>query len=805
MLYFDAMSDAVIAGAQDCAILEFDKIVNATLALCASTMGREWIARRRPTADLRLLDRRRDELAEMLTVLRSGTFPSLGLPDLRPSLEKAAREGSFLDAPEFLIVLEFLTGIDTLLRFTKVSNVACPHLEEYFENLSAAYPLRSALQHAITPEGDVADNASPELARIRGEKRRVRDRIVGRLERLLASRVSDPSRTDDIITLRNDRFVIPMREGDPAANDGIIQDRSGSGATLFVEPMGVVEHNNALRRLDMEEGREVERILRELSDILRAHRDALADDVDAIGALDAIAALARLCLKIDGVVAERRDEASLRLVDARHPLLVLKSLSLHPDQRFPIVPMTVELGDHHTTIIITGPNTGGKTVALKSIGLLTLMAQAGWPVPAREGTTLGVFDCVIADIGDEQSIESSLSTFSSHLSRIGDALHRATSHTLVLLDELGAGTDPKEGAALGESIVSTLTERGTRLVVTTHHTALKTLAQHDARIENASLLFDSKTLSPSYEFRVGLPGASYAIDIARRLGLPEDVVARASSLLGEQEKDLSAMLKELDERLESLRKRESEAERHRMSASELEEFYRGQMKKFEAKESERKKEALAEAERIVTGTRREMERLVREIRESQADAQRVKAAHKEISERLSEISRTKEEMIALPPEPATGPLAIGDTVWIDVFEQEGELADIDDGRGKVKVRVRNFLYNLDRSAIRKVQSAAAAPAKPRMTVPALFPPDVGGELSLRGYTVDEALQRLDHYLDDARLAGLTEVRIVHGRGEGILRRAVGDYLGRDARVAARRSGHWNEGADGVTITTLHPL
>lgn len=808
------MPDGAIATRQVQTILEFEKIVAATEGLCLTPMGKESLRKRTPTSDTHVLDRYRDESSEMLNVLRAGDgFPIVRVPDIRPHIESAGLEGSFLDPAAFLEIGEFLAAIDGLLRFSRVSETAFPRLEAYLEGLSAVYPLRMAIDRAITPDADVKDSASPELSRLRKDKRGARDAVVTRLERILSKRDTDPTRMDDLITLRNDRFVIPMREGDPAANNGVIQDRSSSGATLFVEPMNVVELNNRLRRLTMEEAREIQRILRELTDLARDNRFALIDDVAIYGDLDAIHALGRFGINTDGNVVPRVDSADLELKEARHPLLVLQAREWRQkfpnDPPSPVVPMDISLGESTSTIIITGPNTGGKTVALKTIGVLTLMAQSGWPIPARESSRVGVFNRVVADIGDEQSIEASLSTFSSHLTRISDALRLADDCTLVLLDELGAGTDPKEGAALGEAIVSELTERGARLVVTTHHTALKTLAQHDSRIENAALQFDPETLSPTYHFRVGLPGASYAIDIARRLGLPETVTKRAESLLDEQEKDLSRLLMDLDERLSSIRDREAELDKSSKAAAALEDLFRARVARLEQMEAERKSEALAEAESIVHNTRREMERLVREIRESQAERQRVKESHHVIADTVRKIKKQK-DAIAPPegPRKIAGPLSVGDRVWIETFKREGDVVSIDDDREQVKVQLGDFMYTMDRAAVDRIETKPdndkPSRGKVRSSGYVEMSSDVGPEVSLRGLSAEDALDVLDRYLDEARLAGWQEVRIVHGKGEGILRRAVNEFLTRDRRVHEKRLGHWNEGGDGVTLAKLIP-
>ncbi len=802
--YIPRMTDSCVANRHTLSVLEFDKVVDATAGFCLTPMGGERIRSRKPSADRDWLDARCAELREMMKLIMVAGFPMQRVPDIRPLIEKSALEGAFLDPAELLQVGEFLSGVDTLLGFAKSSRETAPLLEEYLESLSGVYPLRVAISKAITPEGEVSDSASPELSKIRREKRGARDAVVARLERILAQRKSDPSRMDDLITLRNDRFVIPVREGDPSASEGIIQDRSSSGATLYVEPMQVVEFNNRLQRLGLEEAREVRRILLAMTEQMRENRDALLDDVDSIGSLDAIHALARFGLHVDGLVPDRVESASITLREARHPLLVLKQARLPREERTPVVPMSVAIGEKYSAIIVTGPNTGGKTVSLKTIGLLTLMAQAGWPLPCKDGTSVGLFEHVIADIGDEQSIESSLSTFSSHLMRINDALERANDRTLVLLDELGAGTDPKEGAALGEAIISELTNRGTRLVVTTHHSALKTLSQHDPRIENASLVFDVKTLSPTYQFRVGLPGASYAIDIARRLGVSDTVIEKAMTLVDAQERDLTLLLNELDERLETIRIQQGELEQKRRAAESLEALYKSRVDSLEKSASERKSEALAEAERIVETTRREMEKVVREIRESHAEKERVRESHHIIADRLEEIREQKRELVAslAEPEEVSGPIEVGDKVWVEAFKKEGEVADIDSQRGKLKIRIGQFLYTLDRSAVTKVKGESTAPLKLVPKVRIQTTAEIGPELSLRGESAEDAIILLDRYLDDAIFAGWQEVRIVHGKGEGILRRAVTEFLARDKRVESKRLGQWNEGAEGVTIAKL---
>jgi len=786
-------------------ILEFDKIIESIAGSCLTAMGREVVLASRPGSEFGPIKKNLAEAKEMIDVLaEEGNFPLGRTPDIRPAILKTSLEGIFLEPKELLAVAEFLEMSQSLMKFSRISEEKYPLLEEHLSRLVSGFALVKKIRSTIDEDGEVRDNASPELRKLRGEKRAVRDAIIDRLKKILAKKNPDPAWQEDVITLRNDRFVIPVRASDLSPRDGVIQDRSSTGQTLFVEPFKVIELNNRLRQVLIEERREIERILRSITRMVKSEAEPLTENVRVVGILDSLHARALWARTTEARVTELVDRPQLSISNGRHPLLVLKALE--DGQENQVVPITVRLGESFIALVVTGPNTGGKTVSLKTVGLLTLMTQAGLPIPAGDGTVMGVFTSVFADIGDEQSIESSLSTFSSHVRQIRHALEKADLRSLVLLDELGAGTDPREGAALGEAIIASLVEKGARVMCTTHYTALKALSQNSTQIENAAVEFDKETLKPTYRLHLGIPGASYAIDIARRLGMPERITARANELLAGQELNLTKLLSELEESLRKVRQQEQELTHRHQIAEELERFLKDRTETIKQAEKKFKSEALAESEKIIHETKREMERLVREIRETQAGKELVKKAHRQLAQKAKETRARIEELKEPPsvvPQAVTGPIKKGDRVWVEAFKKEGEVTDLFPDRQIVRLRIGNILYTIDEAHCQKI--AAAEPRETEVRPSAVHyevSTDVSSEISLRGLTAEDALLTLDKYLDEAILAGWQEVRIIHGKGEGILRRAVNDMLAADKRVVSQRVGEWNEGDLGVTIARL---
>jgi len=788
-------------------ILEFDKIIESMAGRCLTAMGREVTLTRRPDNEFQRIRKSLAEVKEMIDVLtEEGDFPLGRAPDIRPAILKTSLEGIFLEPKELLAIAEFLEMVQGLMKFSKVSVEKYSLLEEHLGRLTSGFALVKRIHTTIDEDGEVRDNASPELRKLRGEKRAVRDSIVSRLEKIIAKKNPDPAWQEDIITLRNDRFVIPVRAGDLSPRDGVIQDRSSTGQTLFIEPFKVIELNNRLRQVLIEERREVERILRSVTRMVRNETESLTENVRVVGILDSLYARALWARATRSRIAELVDRPQFSIQNGRHPLLVLQAIEAGADQENRVIPITVRLGESFIALVVTGPNTGGKTVSLKTVGLLTLMTQAGLPIPAGDGTVMGTFASVFADIGDEQSIESSLSTFSSHVRQIRHAVEKAERRSLVLLDELGAGTDPREGAALGEAIITSLIEKGARVMCTTHYTALKALSQNNPQIENAAVEFDKETLNPTYRLHLGIPGASYAIDIARRLGMPEKITQKADALLGEQELNLTRLLSELEESLRNARRQEEELAHRRHATEELERQLKDRMATLRQAEKEFKSKALVESEKIILATKREMERLVKEIRETQADRELVKKAHHQLAQKVKEVRGKIEEFkepSPPPPRVASGPIEKGDRVWVELFRKEGEVIDLFPDKQTVKLRLGNLLYTIDEAHCRKIEAAEPPPREVR-PAPIRYEvtSDVGPEISLRGMTAEDALEALDKYLDEALMAGWEEVRIVHGKGEGILRRAVGEMLKSDKRILSQRMGEWNEGDLGVTIARL---
>ncbi len=697
------------------------------------------------------------------------------------------------------------------LRQTVVRQEArFPRLAAIAARLEPCPDLVEAIERVLDERGEVRDDASPALARIRSELRTVHDRLITRLQRIISSPETASFLQEPIITMREGRYVVPLKADFKGRIRGIVHDRSASGATLFIEPLSVVELGNTWRELQVAEEQEIRRILADLSARVAARGAEILETVDALADLDLAFAKARYADELDAVepammdgdvrsaarsAAECRDR--LRLLRARHPLLDPAT----------VVPIDVILDGETHVLVITGPNTGGKTVTLKTVGLLALMAQAGLHIPADENSALPVFAAVYADIGDEQSIEQSLSTFSAHLTNILSFIHRADEHSLVLLDELGAGTDPAEGSALARALLETFRQRGAVTLVATHYPELKAYAQLTPGVCNACVEFDPETLRPTYRLTIGIPGRSNALAIARRLGLDEEIVRRAEGLLSPQERQTEHLLADLHRlRLEAARARD-EAYAARAEVQRLTEELRRRLARIDEERAAILEEARRQAQE-------ELERLQEEARALRQAWRRINLAPPvaqdlscasypppTIAEAEAELDRLAAEVAeSFPvPEPLlpTGPLRPGDTVWVKSLRAVGELRALADDEAEVQVgllRVRVPARELERRA---PPERAVEPAGVRYA-----PPTVPLRLDLRGQTVEEALESLDRYLDAAALAGLPWAHIVHGKGTGALRQAVRDFLRRHPLVRSYRSGEEGEGGDGVTVVVL---
>ena len=668
-----------------------------------------------------------------------------------------------------------------------------------FASLTPNRYLEERISGSILSEDEIADAASPELADIRRHMRIQSAKIKESLQKLITSPSYSKFLRDPIITLRQDRYVVPVKAEYKNEIPGLIHDVSSTGSTFFVEPMSSVNANNALRELLLREKKEIERILAELSAEAANHKETISQDYSLLVQLDAIFARAKLSFRMKAAAPEILEDGSLDLRQARHPLIDAKT----------VVPISVHLGKEFDTLIITGPNTGGKTVTLKTIGLLTLMAECGLHVPAAEGSKLSVFDSVLADIGDEQSIEQSLSTFSSHMKNIVQLVDQCDERSLVLFDELGAGTDPAEGAALAISLIEFCRGRGCRVAATTHYAELKVYAMRTAGVINAACEFNVETLKPTYKLLIGVPGKSNAFAISRRLGLPEEIISRARNTVSQNDLDFEEVLDQLEQQRQQMEAARIEAERLQQETlrtrQKSEEYYAQIKKEKERAEAQARKEAqmiLDEARRTANAVYEELKALRKQMKDT-ADAQGVNARQAELRKQLNEAeARLAPQKAAVERPKPSREIRAGDTVELLKLGTKATVLAVNaDGSyqlqaGIMKVNVKPdevYLLENESAEIKKFIDKTRREFKNTSQSP---------ELDLRGMDSLEATAVLTNFLDNAFMANLTQVRIIHGKGTGVLRKAVQEELKRNKHVKRYRLGVYGEGEDGVTIAEL---
>ena len=789
-------------------ILEYFKILDQLAEHASFSAGTELALSLRPSADPASVQRSIQETTEAKALL--STQPQLGprgAHDLRPLVKRAALGGVLLPR-ELLAVSATLIGARTLRQALVRRADECPLLAARARGLRTLPGLVEEIARCLDDEGRVLDSASTTLARLRRDSRTARERVMRLLRRIITSGENARFLQELIVTERNLRYVIPLKAEFKGRIPGIIHDQSASGATLFIEPLATIELNNQWHQLQLEEQREIERILTELSGLVASEAEALIHDVVVLAELDLALAKARYSFELRGVpaalfgnrwpVAGRGAELEasqhpLNLIRARHPLL----------PRETVVPIDVYAGGDNTILLVTGPNTGGKTVSLKTVGLLAAMSQAGMHIPASDGSHLPVFTGIYADIGDEQSIEQSLSTFSSHMGHIIDILHRADSASLVLLDEMGAGTDPVEGAALAQALIGQLIKQGCLVMGATHHPQLKLFAFNTPGVQNASVDFDAETLSPTYHLTIGPPGRSNAFAIARRLGLAEEIIERAQSLVSPDDLQADALLGSIREANEAASTARRDAEESLARVQEME----GELRVKLANIDETRRQI---SDRAREEGRQELEKLRAEIEHLRGDLARRGSTRESLQEAERTIDRLYERVVPLPPifEPSPPPtgnlkadgLKVGDMVYIEDLGQTAELLSISGTDAELLAggfRLRTRLSNLEfRSRPEEAEPSQTRPVLPPMVE------SPGIELHIRGLRAEEVAPRLERYLDTAYLAGLPWVHIVHGKGLGVLKEVVRDLLKDHPLVDSFRPGELAEGGDGVTVVHL---
>lgn len=780
--------------------LEYRKILNTLTQYTQTSMGSARAEQLMPETDLEAV---KDLLAatdQAYTVDRLKGNPSFrGITDINDAL-KRARIGGTLNPHELLATSNTIHGSRRIKRF-----IAAIHEDEKIEILynlsdliSEQKPLEDAIRLCIDDAAEVLDSASAELSQIRRELRGGEVRIREKLESMIRSQSVAKMLQDQLITIRGDRFVIPVKAEYRSHFGGIVHDQSGSGATLFIEPESIVAMNNKLRETRMREEREIEVILQKLTAQVGEQAELLSIDLDLIGQLDFIFAKARLAHVMKASLPRMNDRGYIKLRKGRHPLIPA-------DQ---VVPLDVELGNSYTSIIVTGPNTGGKTVTLKTIGLLNLMAMSGLFIPAEEGSQMCVFDAIYADIGDEQSIEQSLSTFSSHMTNIIRILSQMTPKSLVLLDEVGAGTDPAEGSALAISILEHIHRMGCRMIATTHYSELKAYAYERKGVINASMEFDINTLSPTYRLLVGVPGRSNAFAIAERLGLPGSILEFARGEVKEEDQRVEHMIASLEENRHTAEVEREKAEQVRKEMEELRLRHQHELQKLEEQKDKLVDKARAEARQIVDKARSEAEEIISDLRKiAQEEGASVKE-HKLIAarKRLDEAEpqqgkktggqRSGKQQRSIEP---------GDEVRVYSLNQKGHVVEMSGSKeAVVQLGIMKMKVALDDLELLSNPTANAkqAPKQHATVLKRTRDTNIRNELDLRGANLEEALIEVDRFIDEAFLGNLGQIYIIHGKGTGILRTGIQDYLRKHKHVKSHRLGNYGEGGNGVTIAEL---
>ncbi len=783
--------------------LEWPAIQGMLAAEAESVVGTELARRVRPLSTLEEATEVRDEIGEFRVLLsRETTLPFGRLFDIRGSVQRSRPEGAVLSAKELVRIAASLEAVGAIRLIIARLRGLCSRISTIASRLDGQPELVEEIQGCIEETGEVKDTASRELADLRRKLHELRNLIQTRLQSLLTDSTLQAFIGEPIITLRNDRYVIPVRPNYRTVLTGVVQDRSVSGATIFLEPQQVVELNNQLRLLQRTEEEEVRKVLARLTTALRAKTVAVLETVVLAAELEVKCAAARLADRLSCAPPSLKEKGPLILLQARHPLLLKQAAAAKERE---VIPIDLRVGDDFDALLITGPNTGGKTVALKTAGLLSLMALAGLHLPASGNSEVPFLNGVLADIGDEQSIEQSLSTFSSHTGQIRRILEAAGPGTLILLDELGAGTDPVEGACLGIAILEAMLERGALVVATSHLDAIKAYAYSHPRIENGCVEFDLDTLRPLYKLSIGPSGRSHALEIASRIGLPTPVIERAKALLGEGGDPLRLLLDRLEGRERRLAKERTAL------ASEIAEIIEAR-REAEAQSEAARAEAEALCRRArqqvhaaLSDARSEIDRLLREFRSAQSRERAVQAVRKRLAELQDQAEETLGRMAAPdhgPPLSGAASIRHGQPVRIKGFEQRGTVTGEPTPAGLVEVQLPLGRVRLPLDAVvpeGEVGKSGAVSSVQVSRTREETPP----ELNLIGCDAEEAARRLDRYVGDAFLAGLPTVRIVHGKGRGILRGTVAQLLQDHPLIASFRMGDYQEGGRGTTIVELH--
>lgn len=784
-------------------ILEYNKIIDMLIPNAGSPMGQTLCRRLKPLTDLteiiRLQEETRDALARLY---KQGSISFSGVTDIGMSL-KRLEVGATLGTSELLELARLLDNAKSVRQYgvSEEEEQEPDCLDARFLDLMPLEHISREIHRCILSADQIADDASSELKAIRRSKKQINDKIHTQLLNIINSQDNQSLLQDSLITMRNGRYCIPVKQEYRSSFSGMIHDQSSSGSTLFIEPMSVVNLNNELKELDNKEQLEIERILALLSEQAAYELEIIQYNVKLLTELDFIFARAKLAKSYQGTEPLFNTQGYIHIKKGRHPLL----------DNTTVVPIDVSLGDAYSMLIVTGPNTGGKTVSLKTVGLFTLMGQSGLHIPAFEGSELCVFHDVFADIGDEQSIEQSLSTFSSHMSNIVYIMKHATPDTLILFDELGGGTDPVEGAALAIAILNQLHRQNIRCMATTHYSELKTFALSTEGIENASCEFDLASLRPTYRLIIGIPGKSNAFAISKKLGLPDSIIEDARSQLDASALDFEGLISDLEQSRKTIEEEEQKAAAYKEEIEALRNQLKAKQESIEQQRTKLLKNAREEALEILEEAKEIADQSIRKYQKwernpAKADNKAMEAERSRLRKKIKnlngDINQNKRNRHSAH---RAGDFQIGDTVYVISMDTTGTVLALPNARDELSVQIGILHVTLPIHDCEITEPPAAEPSKPnrgkaRMNLERAA--TIRPELNVIGLTVDEAVSKIDKYLDDALLSNLSQVTIIHGKGTGALRKGIQEYLKRQKHVGSFRSGEFGEGDMGVTIVEL---
>ena len=777
-------------------ILEFNKVKNKLRNYAVTSGGKELIDALSPYNSIYEVENKLEETNEALDILiKKGTPPFEGLHETKEELERAGKGGT-LNPGQLIKIGSMLRCSRRFKEYVsrKEEEIGYKHLEDLAYILVPLKNLENEINSAIISEDEISDKASGTLYNIRRSLKEKNSSVREKINSIV--RANSKYLQDSLYTMRGDRYVVPVKSEYKGAVPGLVHDQSSTGATLFIEPISLVNLNNEIKELMLKEKAEIERILSDLSSKVHDNIDALRSNSNILRELDFIFAKGKYASSLNAIKPAVRNDRSFDILGGKHPLIDPKV----------VVPSDIYLGEEFTTLMITGPNTGGKTVTLKTVGLLHLMALSGLLIPAKDGSSIGFFKNIFADIGDEQSIEQSLSTFSSHMTNIVTILESASFDSLILFDELGSGTDPTEGAALAVAIIETLNKRGCRIIATTHYSELKGYALRTVGVENASVEFDVETLKPTYRLLIGVPGKSNAFEISKRLGLSNDVILKAKDFMSEENLQFEDLIRDLQEKSILANRDAREAKRIKDEAEALKKKYDEKLKKLDIIRDKVYNEARQEAKQIISDAKDEADEIVKAMRElekmgiAEGGRNRLEEERRKLKASLEE-----KEAAMIKSRENTGEAITKVTLGMEAFlpslNQRVIIVSNPDNKGDVQVEAGIMKISVKLKDLRKVPDEPKKKEKRKREVK-LNMKSVDSRIDLRGMDSEEACYRTDKYLDEAYLGNLGEVTIVHGKGTGILRKAINDMLKRHPHVKSYRLGVYGEGGDGVTIVEL---